>query len=309
MTLHDWRDRPAAQVAPLYAAERARWQRDLSWDTAATWAVVEEARTAGRLPGYLVEERGRITGWTFFLLHDDTLQIGALAADEARGVRHLLERVMAAPEGQQARTVSLFLLPGSPALGAALTRRRFTQRVHHYLSLDLAGAAGAATTGAAVRPWRGGDETAAVRLMADAYRGQPSAVCYAPHGRLDEWAWYVRQLLRTPSCGLLRPDLTFVAAGTAGAPAGVVLTTAIDRRTAHIAQVAVAPGTQGRGVGRALVTAAIARARELGYERLTLMVAEDNARARHLYDTLGFTPGPAFLYAARPLPSRLARAS
>ncbi|MGE3276379.1 MAG: GNAT family N-acetyltransferase [Vicinamibacterales bacterium] len=309
MTVSDWRDRPAALVAPLYEAERARWQRELGWDTTATWAVVEEARRSGRLPGFVLESGGRTMGWTFFLPHGDSLQVGALAAHEARGIRLLLERVLAAPEGAHARTVSLFLFPESAALGAALARRRFSQRGHEYLTLDLA-SPGVGPAEPTLRPWREGDETATVRLMADAYRGLPSSVCYAPHGRLEEWAWYVGQLLRTPACGTLRPELTFVAPRPGGQPpAGVILTTAVSPETAHVAQVAVAPDARGRGVGRALVTASIRRARELGFRRLTLMVADDNAPARRLYASLGFAPGPAFLYAARPLPSRLARAS
>lgn len=321
MTVQDWRDASAADVAPLYQAERERWLSELGWDTVHTWAVVEEARQAGRLPGFLLHHEGHVTGWTFFLLHGDILQIGAMTAGEARGVRLLLEQVIAAPEGTSARSVSLFLLPSSQAVGAALTRRRFKQRAHRYLTLDLEAfdpgllgtPAGLGAPGGC-RPWRASDETAVVRLMAEGYRGTASGETFAPNGHLEEWAWYVRQLLKTPACGVLRPEATFVvdAAGlsgstTPGEVAGAVLTTAVGPRTAHIAQIVVAPGVQGRGLGRRLVCTVAARVRELGYGRLTLMVADDNPRARALYDALGFTEGPAFLYAARSMPSRVTR--
>ncbi|MEW6321201.1 MAG: hypothetical protein AB1635_08930, partial [Acidobacteriota bacterium] len=107
MTVLDWRNLPTARVAPLYEAEEARWRRDLSWDARSTWRIVEDARRAGELPGYaLVGASGAVEGWTFFLVHGDTLQIGALTAREARGVRRLLDEVMQAPEASLAQRVS-----------------------------------------------------------------------------------------------------------------------------------------------------------------------------------------------------------
>jgi RimJ/RimL family protein N-acetyltransferase len=63
-----------------------------------------------------------------------------------------------------------------------------------------------------------------------------------------------------------------------------------DRHKAVIWGVYVAPEARGRGVGRALMEAAIARARETpGVERLILAVATHNTAARALYIALGFT--------------------
>jgi RimJ/RimL family protein N-acetyltransferase len=64
-----------------------------------------------------------------------------------------------------------------------------------------------------------------------------------------------------------------------------------DRHKAMIWGVYSAPETRGRGVGRALMEAAIARARATpGVERLILAVATHNAAARSLYISLGFEP-------------------
>jgi ribosomal protein S18 acetylase RimI-like enzyme len=57
----------------------------------------------------------------------------------------------------------------------------------------------------------------------------------------------------------------------------------------RLARVAVAPSSRGRGHGRALVTAALERARSLGIESMTLNVSEDNEPALRLYTSLGFT--------------------
>lgn len=58
----------------------------------------------------------------------------------------------------------------------------------------------------------------------------------------------------------------------------------------QIANVAVASDHQGRGIGRALVTAAVEHIGERGGTWAVLQVREDNAVARGLYERLGFEP-------------------
>jgi ribosomal protein S18 acetylase RimI-like enzyme len=56
----------------------------------------------------------------------------------------------------------------------------------------------------------------------------------------------------------------------------------------NIHDLAVRPGFRGKGVGRALLAAAEARARARGCCKLTLEVQDDNAPARTLYERFGF---------------------
>lgn len=51
----------------------------------------------------------------------------------------------------------------------------------------------------------------------------------------------------------------------------------------------VVPALRGRGIGRALLLAALDRAREHGAAAVDLEVDEDHARAEHLYEREGFT--------------------
>lgn len=57
----------------------------------------------------------------------------------------------------------------------------------------------------------------------------------------------------------------------------------------YLAELYVVPHLRGRGIGRALVEAALAEARERGADRIELGTSEDDVAARALYETLGFT--------------------
>ncbi len=61
------------------------------------------------------------------------------------------------------------------------------------------------------------------------------------------------------------------------------------RHTAEVHSVHVGAGHRGQGIARQLLLAAFAAARAEGIESLTLTVLADNAAARALYESLGFT--------------------
>ncbi len=59
--------------------------------------------------------------------------------------------------------------------------------------------------------------------------------------------------------------------------------------SAHLEVLVVGDGAEGRGVGRALMASIEAAVRRRGARSLTLHVFASNARARRLYDALGFS--------------------
>lgn len=89
-------------------------------------------------------------------------------------------------------------------------------------------------------------------------------------------------------------DATAIAAllGTPGTfafhhPDGFVMARAAGDE-AEILTLAVAPDARGRGLGRALLRAAIIRAEEMGARAIFLEVGADNPQALTLYAGLGF---------------------
>jgi GNAT superfamily N-acetyltransferase len=65
----------------------------------------------------------------------------------------------------------------------------------------------------------------------------------------------------------------------------------LDAEDCLLEDLFVRPQGHGRGTGKALVAAAIERARRRGCRRLELDVDEHNAPARALYESLGFRSG------------------
>jgi ribosomal protein S18 acetylase RimI-like enzyme len=61
-----------------------------------------------------------------------------------------------------------------------------------------------------------------------------------------------------------------------------------NQHVADIRGLAVAPDHQGRGLGRALVEAGLALARERGARKVRLRVLGPNTAARALYESCGF---------------------
>jgi GNAT superfamily N-acetyltransferase len=57
----------------------------------------------------------------------------------------------------------------------------------------------------------------------------------------------------------------------------------------YLAELYVVPGRRGHGLGRALLDAAIALARETGADYICLATSEDDVAARSLYESTGFS--------------------
>lgn len=91
------------------------------------------------------------------------------------------------------------------------------------------------------------------------------------------------------------PGTELLVAEAAGEPAGFALLETgrdyFDRQPhGHLGILAVAREAQGLGVGTALIAAAEEWTRSRGLGKLTLNVFDRNARARRLYERLGFLP-------------------
>ena len=101
-----------------------------------------------------------------------------------------------------------------------------------------------------------------------------------------------RRVLDDPEKQILAPGGAILLALDGDTPVG---TGALIRTGPHefeLAKMAVTPGAQGQGIGRALGAALIALARERGAHRVELMSQTTLAPAIRLYRSLGFVEVP-----------------
>jgi ribosomal protein S18 acetylase RimI-like enzyme len=297
MNAHDWRHLSARQMAPLYEAERQRWLTDLHWDYSSTLADIERARESGQLPGFVVLDGARIAGWSYHLLHRDTLQIGGVIASSASATSRLFEATMKSNEAMAATSNMAFGFFDAPGLDQLLSGAGFAFEPYSYFErgLDRSTLPAAATDVFLYDAARTGESAT---LLQHAYRdGQPRP--FARTGSADEWLEYLSQLIHADGCGAFAPEASLVSVDPNGRVEGLALTSRVSQTTAHLCQLAVHPAAQGRKRGAELLRRVCAAAKQHGSARMTLLVASSNTAARRLYSRFGFVETARFIFATR----------
>jgi ribosomal protein S18 acetylase RimI-like enzyme len=103
------------------------------------------------------------------------------------------------------------------------------------------------------------------------------------------------QELATLPGAYARPAGRLLLARVVGEAVGAVGLRPLEAGIAEMKRLWVEPGFGGRGIGRALADAAIAAAREIGYQRMRLdTIPARMPAAQHLYRSLGFVPIPPY---------------
>lgn len=292
MRIEAWQRASSAEMARLYRAEHARFLSALGWETTSTWATLEPARTAGHVSGLVARAAdGAIRGWTFYVRRDDEVQIGGFTAAGEACVP-LLDGVFDSAATSADTSLRVFGYLDAPGLADALAARGFSVGGYDYWCAPLVAAAPPPD----VRSWRAGDLWATAELLRAAY---PRHEVLRPFGAggPESWMEYVVGLTATTGCGVFAPDLSVVVPGPSHTLAAVALVSRLGPAMAHLAQMAVHPQAARRGLGTAVLTAAMHGAAVQGVPEMSLLVAADNQPARRLYRRHGFTATASFVTA------------
>jgi ribosomal protein S18 acetylase RimI-like enzyme len=129
--------------------------------------------------------------------------------------------------------------------------------------------------------------------MQAAYAGSVEVEMHAQYRTVDGCRAVLEQLLNQGGCGI------FVAAASAiayhqGQDIGFVVITESAPRQGHLAQVAVRPDYQRRGVGQLLLSYSLAQLAALQFDTLSLIVSRANTGALRLYQAMGWQAVLAF---------------
>jgi ribosomal protein S18 acetylase RimI-like enzyme len=298
MNIVDWATASADVVAQLFERERRHWLDALQWDPLRAWREVEQARTAWGLPGLLaLDDAGRTIGWLFYLPEDNRFDIGGLTAESAPVTAALLDAVLARAQSAEVAEVRCFVYASAPNLTHELEARGFCVEPYLYLSAALPLGSDPRTRAEGeprTAQWEARDVSPVSLLLREAYGAE--AQLFAPHGTVAEWSGYLQSLVQYGACG----DLNRLASRVlriGGEMVGAAIVTAIAPKTAHLAQFAVHPGTRRKGIARQVLREALGIAAAQGFTTATLLVAENNAPARGLYESLDFQQRGTFLSA------------
>ena len=235
----------------------------------------------------LASDRGRVVGVLTSTLIEGTrhgrrrrhFRIVVHPDARSRGVGSALLGALETQPIPRPRPTLQSLVPGSWAVARAFLGARGFREVHRDVEMRRGGGPPAAPVppaGTAIRPLRGArDEAGWVRLHAVAYAGE---FHFEPLSRAA---------IRAEMSG---PGAFALVAVSRGRPIGVVLGRDHGGDGATIQSLIVSPRSRRRGVGRALLRAALAAIRARGRRGTTLGVDSGNAAAIALYASEGFVP-------------------
>ena len=290
------REASIRELRPLLDEEAARWEAELLWDFSEAKASVASGIERGSLRGRVLSIGGRAAAYSYYLVDAGRAVVGSIFATRELAGRGLEEELVdavvadARDEGGSRRVECQTLFSTSPGASEHLASAGFEGRARHYMARELREPLPPAEPpprGYRLRPVRRSDLHAAAEIVYRSHVGSLDAALNLTYATPATCRSFVDTIVLRGGCGRWDSEASLLAEGPRG-PAGVVLASRLARATGHVCQVSVVPESQGAGLGRSLMLAALHGFRERGLAAATLSVTVDNERAHGLYLDLAF---------------------
>lgn len=289
-----------ADLEECWACEVRWWREQLSWDISDTVEALRRVVARHGVPGQAVQIGARTVGYTYYGLVG---RLGVISgvhvlpawSHAAVGAPLLQETVAAMRQQGATRIESPCLAMDCPWLVPVLAQQGFQTHWREFLRLDL-------RRQEAPTPWRGPGQLEpwqrlhrreAVAIMPQVYAGSSDADGNILYRTREGCELVLEHLLDQGSCGRLI-DTASACVRHRGQGIGCILVTEIAPAQSHLVQVMVLPDYQRQGVGRMLLRYSMSQLAARHYETLSLLVSRANARALHMYQTLGWHRVAAF---------------
>ena len=283
-------------LGDLLDEETRAWREELDWDLKRSTDLVRRYLDLRGLTGFALLEDGVAAGYVYYVLEENKGLIGDLYV--ARRLRSweaenaLLERAVfeISSDPRMERVESQLMLmawtPGRPAPMHARVQGR------NFMRIELRGAA---VEEAALRKvceigrWGDAYMDAAARLIPAAYEGHVDASINDQYRSPEGARKFLHNIIQYPGCGTFAEPASFAAFEPGGgALCGLSLASVVAPACGHITQICVAPGSQGKGLGHALLLRSLLALRGMGCAAASLTVTSANQGAVRLYERIGF---------------------
>lgn len=304
------------ELDPFWELDIERWRKHLYWDERPAIESLRRSLQQGHLQGKAARLGERVVGFIYYLIEGERAVISGIGVYPGRNKPSILMAILSDALREFTalgvrRVETQFIAFDEPwidpcfvNLGFSHHRRRFLRRsLKARDSVELRSptspietALGSRTrSGVAVESWARLDTRAASRVMAMAHEGRVDAEMNELYRTADGCRLLLDNILQQRGCGLALTRVSAAARAVSdGSLAGFCLVTEILDGHAHIAQLAVMPSRQQKGVGRRLLRHALDRLQRRSFYSVSLMVSEENLSALRLYRQLGFRPTLSF---------------
>ena len=295
-----------SELEGFFRRELALWRDRLSWDVSSAVTAFRRALERGGVQGKAIRCGSSTAAYGYFLVESGRGVLTGLAvAPEWREkdvgpllVRAMIQELMFR---EVSRIESQFLSFDAPWLVHCFESEGFESFAREFrrLALDTTRSSRpreAPTPDPFVyRTWKSWNLTEASQVMQSAHVSGVDARMNELYRSSEGCRSLLTSVLRHRGCGTAILEASSVVRDPQTDRAvGFAVVTETSNRKAHLAQLAVAPDYQGRGLGRRILSRVIERLSDMGYDRLSLMVSRDNHRALDLYRSMGFEQVIAF---------------
>jgi ribosomal protein S18 acetylase RimI-like enzyme len=290
----DLRTVEAAELDDLWQHEVRLWRERLLWDVSDACAARRRVVDRHGLPGKAVRLGARTVAYAYYIIARRLGVIGGLvgspdwsSTDVGRAL--LQETVDEIRQKGVSRIESPFVSIDCPWLTRVYEWEGFRTFWREFLRLELHQSPGPVSPLSMVHlePWRGTHLREAAPIMQAAYEGEVDAEINELYRTLDGCGVVLENTLSQGGCGIPVAEASAMARHW-GRGIGFAIVTEIAPGQGHLAQVAVLPEYQRRGVGRWLLSYSLSRLAELHFDTFSLIVSRSNQRALRMYRAMGF---------------------
>ena len=298
------------RLEPLLLEETVEWERELDWDFSKSAELVSHFTDSKALTGFALLDHGEVVGYVYSVVEERKGLIGDFYVrtawrDSPTEVR-LFQTMLNELTGMRSvHRIESQLLMMTPQTGRKLQQDPALQVYERLLlSLDCESSPAPAITPARKRfhieAWGDHLQESAATVIAMAYKDHIDSRINDQYSTFAGARRFVTNIVQFPGCGTFYRPASMIAFNPGAASlAGMVLTSFVSPKVGHITQLCVTPDAQGSGLGRELLTRAIARLRAGGAKRISLTVTDGNEAATELYRKCGFQEVRRFAALAR----------